>query len=150
MIIWRPLAIVFGALPATWLCFWAVLGMAWGFVLVFEGVASAEIKMVAGGILMLGWGSLGVYGTVSLWAVGLGFDGARWRRGLMAGIIGAFPIVAMMVLSGAFELSGLAALMPTVIAVLWLIDFHGSPEPPIADDELERDLDELRSRGTSW
>ena len=110
----------------------------------------SDIELLAFGFLILGWGSLGVYGTISLWAVGLGFTGARWIQGLLAGIIAAFPIVSFMVLSGDFEVAGLAAMLATAFAVVWLIDFHGRPKPPIDGDELEQDLAELRERGTSW
>ncbi len=150
MIILRPLTIVFGALPATWLCIWAVVGMVFGLSLVVEGASSFDIEMLAGGFLLLGWGYLGLYGTVSLWAVGIGFTGIRWRLGLLLGIIAVSPLFVAGLIFGDLSLSTIPVFLPPIVACLWLIELHGRPEPPYSDKEFEEDLAELSSRGTSW
>ena len=150
MILWRPLTIVFGALPATWLCVWVVVGMVYGLALLVEGVASFDIEMLSGGFIMLGWGYLGIYGTVSLWAVGLGFTGVRWRLGLLLGIVAIFPLFVLSLFEGGLSLSTIPVFLPPVVACLWLIELHGRPDPQYTDDELEEYLAELRQEGTSW
>ncbi len=150
MIIWRPVTIVFGALPATWLCLWVMVGMGYGLVLIVEGVASFDIEMLAGGFIMLWWGSLGIYGTISLWAVGLGFTGTRWRLGLLLGTIAILPLLIAGLFAGALGWSSIPVVLPPIVACFWLMELHSRPNRPDSDVELEEDLAELRSRGTSW
>ncbi len=150
MILWRPLTIVFGALPATWLCIWALVGMAYSAVLLVEGVASLDIEMLAAGFILLWLGYFGLYGTVSLWAVGLGFTGTLWRLGLLMGMIAISPLLVAGFLFGDLGLSTIPVYLPPVVASVWLIELHGRTDPPYTDEELGEDLAELRSRGTSW
>ena len=61
----RYLTILFGALPATYLCSLALIGIIFGFGAALDGETA--------GLLVGGWGLAGIYGTLSLWAVGFGF-----------------------------------------------------------------------------
>ena len=149
MIGWRPLTVVFGALPATVLSFWAALGMAYGVATAFAGLFSADIQVFAFGVLMFSWGGLGLYGTLSLWAVGLGLTHNRWHRGLKGGTIAILPFVLGYALTGAFDLSALTVFPPFVVACVWLVELHGGSDPPGVEEDVETDLDELGSRGTS-
>ena len=70
--------------------------------------------------------------------------------GLVAGLLAAFPLVMFIVLSGDIGLSELLVLGPTILGVAWLVRAHISDDAHDLDNELERDLAELRRRGTSW
>ena len=150
MILWRPLTIVLGALPATWLGIFAAMGVWIGVITVVANVTSGDLMGTAGAVLIVMWSTLGLYGAVALWAVGVGFVNTFSMLGLVAGLLAAFPFVMFIVLTGDMGLSEIAVLLPTVVAGAWLYRMHAGDDAVAIDDELERDLAELRSRGTSW
>ncbi len=150
MIFLRPLTIVFGALPASWLAIFAGMGVYLGGLALIEFVTTGSIGGLLLAIFAASWGALGLYGAISLWAVGLGFAGDLWRQGLKAGIIAASPVLLSLVIFGGFDMSALAAILAIFVAVFWLVELPDQPESPIDGDGIERDLDELRQRGTSW
>ncbi len=150
MTLWRPLTIVFGALPATWLGIFACTGVWLGIVSLIANVASGDLIGTGGSLLIFAWGALGLYGAIALWAVGLGFVNTFSTLGLVAGLLAAFPLVMFMVLTGDMGLSEIAVLLPTVVGSAWLYRIHAGGDEAVIDDELERDLVELRERGTSW
>ncbi len=145
----RVFTIVLGALPATWLAVIAAMGVWYGISLFIANLLSADILGLLGAILMVSWGGLGVYGAISLWAVGLGFTGTFWMEGLMAGIVAIFPLVFVVVLSGGLGLFALLVILPTVVGRAWLYTMHSERELRAGFEEIENDLIELRSRGAS-
>lgn len=150
MIFLRPLTIVFGALPATWLAVFAALGVYLGGLALIESVTTGSFVSLILAIVAASWGVLGLYGALSLWAIGLGFTGDLWLGGLKAGIIAVIPILLSLVFFGGFDVSALAAILATVVAVFWLVELPDRPESSIDDDRAGRDLAELRQKGTSW
>ena len=124
MIWWRILTILFGALPATILAMFAVFLISYSLVHFCIGLMTVDIDWVAGGILGVAWGGLGVYGTISLWAVGSGFVSNASINGLKAGAIAILPLVH----TGFFDFPGyhpwvekLPLLSPLAIACTWLL-----------------------------
>ncbi len=150
MIFRRPLTIVFGALPATWLAIFAGMAVYAGGLALVAWITTGVFHTLLLAILLTCWGVLGLYGTMSLWAVGLGFTGELWRDGLKAGIVAAFPILISVMVFGNFDLSASAALLATAVAIFWLVEFPRWPSSELDDDDLETQLDELKRRGTSW
>lgn len=150
MILRRPLTIVFGALPATWLAFFAGLGVYLGGLALIEAVTTGSFGSLLLAVVAASWGALGLYGAISLWAIGLGFTGDLWRNGLKAGIIAASPILLSLVIFGGLDLSALAAVLAIVVATLWLVELPDESQSSIDDERSRSDLAELRQRGTSW
>ena len=118
MVIWSRIAtIVFGALPATWLCFWAACGMALG--------AAAMLVDAIGGIFLIIWGLAVMYGTVALWGLGLGLARTDRTKRL---IVGAIAILPMTIGVDPLNLEPrdflnpfvFSAILPLVVTVLWL------------------------------
>ncbi len=136
----RTFTIVLGALPATWLGVVAAMGVWYGVSLLIDNLLPADLLGLLGAILILSWGGLGVYGAISLWAVGLGFTGTFWMQGLIAGIIAIFPLVFFVVLSGDLDLSALLVLLPTVVGSAWLCAMHSGRDSSAGYDEIENDL----------
>ena len=150
VIFWRPLTIVFGALPATWLGIFAAMGVWLGVITFIANVTSGDLMGTGGAVLISVWSTLGLYGVIALWAVGLGFVNTFSMLGLVAGLLAAFPFVMFIVLTGDMGLSEITVLLPTIVGSAWLYRMHAGGDAVIMDDELERDLAELRERGTSW
>ena len=150
MIFRRLLTIVFGALPATWLGVFAAMGIWTGALMVIGNLTALDLFGVLGSLVIFVWSLLGLYGAVSLWAVGVGFVNSFSTMGLVAGLIAAFPFVMFIVLTGDLGIGGLSVLFPTIVGCAWLMGLHSSDSNRDVDDELERDLVELRKRGTSW
>ncbi len=119
MIYWRILTIVFGALPATWLSLWAAAGVFWGIIF---AIAGAPI-----GLPTAIWGLAGLYGTVSLWAVGLGFVNRTSIRGLAVGTAAILPLTLAGLLGNSWSIDGfnplyVASVLPPIVACAWLVD----------------------------
>ena len=150
MIFWRPLTIVFGALPATWLGVFAAMGVLAGALMLIANIMSLDFFGALGSLLIFAWSLLGLYGAISLWAVGVGFLNAFWLTGLIAGLLSAFPFVMFIVLTGDMGLPEITVLLPALVASAWLYRTHARGDEVVDDDELERDLVKLRERGTSW
>ena len=150
MILWRLMTIVFGALPATWLSIFAGMGVWLGAITFVANLLSGDLMGVLGSILIVVWSVLGLYGAIALWAVGLGFVNAFSMQGLLAGLLAAFPFVMFILLTGDLDLPALTVLLPTLVGSVWLYKMHSDGEPPPNDSDLDRDLAELRARGTSW
>ena len=150
MIYRRLLTIFFGALPATWLGVFAAMGVWVGGLTLIASVVSGDFSGILGSFLIVVWSVFGLYGAVALWAVGFGFVNAFSMQGLVAGLLAAFPFVMFIVLTGDMDLAAVTVLLPTVVGSVWLYKMHVGANTPAADDELESDLAELRSRGTSW
>ena len=147
---WHLLTIVFGALPATWLGVFAAMGVWLGAATLIANLTSLDFFGTLGSLLIVAWSLLGLYGALSLWAIGVGFLNVFSAMGLVAGLIAAFPFVMFIVLTGDMGLPELSVLFPTAVGCAWLCRMHAGDATVDFDDELERDLAELRSRGTHW
>ena len=113
----RYLTIMIGAGPASYLSLLAGLGVFVGFWAFLEG----EIV----GLALAAWGGAGIYGTLSLWAIGFGFIRPWAVVGLIVGTIALTPLAGMAV--SAFWYSSPEALLetfvytgPIIVAVTWL------------------------------
>ncbi len=148
--IWHILTVVFGALPATWLGVFAAMGVWYGGYALVVSIGSVNLLDILGSLLIVVWSLLGLYGALGLWAVGIGFVNRFWMLGIVAGLIAAFPFIMFMLLTGALGLGEVLVLPPTIVGSAWLYRTHGGDGETEVDDELERDLAELRERGTSW
>ena len=69
--------ILAGAVPATYLCFFAYLVLMFG----FYGVLAGDVM----GFVLILWALAGFHGTLSLWAVGFGFVRGWSVAGLLLG-----------------------------------------------------------------
>lgn len=78
------LVILFGALPATYLSLFAGMAAIFGLTMLFEAPGS--------GLLLLAWGSAGIYGMVSLWFAAFDRINATTVYGLLAGCIAIAPL----------------------------------------------------------
>ncbi len=118
---WRVLTIVFGALPATWLSLWALLGMAFALAAIMSGALSA--------ILFVIWGVAGIRGTITLWSLGFGAMRPDHVRGLVIGVVAILPLIPptvpwMLELSAFAHPFAVPSVLPLLVAVAWLIVFH--------------------------
>ena len=127
--IWRPLTIVFGALPATMLSIFAAIGLMWAVPTALSGAFTGDMEALTLGSLLVLWFSLGIYGTFSLWACGLGFPTTWARLGLVAGTLAISPMVCDGIRYGVeFDIFAILAFGPTLIACGWfLLLFLGVP-----------------------
>lgn len=112
----RVLTVLLGAAPATFLSLTAALGV----VLGLGGMVDGEL----GGLIFVVWGGSGIYGTLSLWAVGLGFVRPWVVVGVIFGTAALMPI-AMMSLQGLgssifYHPETLATIGPIVVAIAWM------------------------------
>ena len=147
---WRLATIVFGALPATWLGAMTAMGLWFGTLMLIANLMSGDVMGALASVAMLLWCGLGLYGAIALWALGLGFVNALWVRGVVAGLLAAFPLVMFFVLSGDIGLPQLAVLMPAAVGGGWLWHAHSGREAPATESELDRDLARLREKGATW
>ena len=114
----RILTLVFGALPATWLCIWAAYGMTLG--------AAAVLSGAIVGVFIILWGLAGMYGTIALWSLGLGFVRPDHTKRLIVGAIALLPVavgIDPLVLQPEDFLNPfvVSAILPLVIALCWLV-----------------------------
>ena len=117
----RVLTILFGALPASWLSFWVL-------IVTLLAAAAVIAERDLSGVIFVIWGLAGLYGTVSLWAVGFGCDDPLCIRGLAVGIAAILPFAPVLdprhlVLNGDINLLAVACLGPLVVAITWLAIF---------------------------
>ncbi len=117
MVYLRLLTIVFGALPATWLCIWAAYAIMLGAAALLGGA-------VAGAVIIV-WGVAGMYGTAGLWGIGLGFVGPGQTKQLIVGVIAILPVaiaVDPLNLEPNDFLNPLivSAILPLIVATIWL------------------------------
>ncbi len=113
----RILTVLVGAGPATYLSLLAALGVYIGVLAVLDGEMS--------GLVLVAWGGAGIYGTLSLWAMGFGFVRAWSVTGLVVGTIALTPFVGMMVSALGYRspeavLEALVYVGPIVVAITWL------------------------------
>ena len=80
------LIVLFGALPATWLCWFAFLGL-WAFL-------PELMKGHFAALLFVAWGIFGFFGAISLWLAAFGKRGTIVCCGLIAGSVAVIPILA--------------------------------------------------------
>lgn len=123
----RWLTILFGALPASFLCFFAAMALSYGLGALF-GRNSYE------GLILTIWGAAGIYGTGALWVVAFRKPGRRVLAGLIVGIAAMVPLVLSVNPLELFFRDRLEFLMilagysPIVVATYWLVDaFFGLP-----------------------
>ncbi len=116
----RVLTVVFGALPASVLSVGALLILQVGVAVMWDGAWS--------GLLVIVWGIAGIYGTISLWAVGFGCDEPGCIAGLAVGVAAISPLVSWvdpdrLLQNGEIDLFAAACLLPFLIGVGWLLAF---------------------------
>ena len=115
-ILGRMLTILVGAAPATYLSLIAGFGVYIGALVVIDGDA--------GGWLLVIWGGSGIFGTLSLWAIGFGYVRPWVVTGLVVGTIALAPLALMAVSSlGSLspdDLEALTVIGPILVAVAWL------------------------------
>ncbi len=116
-ILGRALTIVAGAVPATYLCFFAYLVLMVGFMT----LASGDLV----GLVLVLWALAGFHGTISLWAVGFGVV-RRWSvAGLLLGTLALLPFGGPY-LAGARSTGldgnpdGMMFVSPILVALAWL------------------------------
>lgn len=104
----RALTIIFGALPATFYCYYAFLAFRVG--LSQNGLAQ---------LLLIGFALGGCYGTIALWRVAFGCR--KWLDvvGLVVGVVAMLPIL---ILTWDRQY-GIAAASPVLVATIWLLSF---------------------------
>ena len=118
LVVSRSLTILAGAVPATYVCFFAYLVAMLGFVALMSGYAV--------GLVLILWALAGFYGTLSLWAVGFGFIRGWSVAGLLLGTIALFPIAGPFLtgdtLKGLYQdPDTIVFVSPIVVAVSWLV-----------------------------
>lgn len=150
MRVWRLLTLLCGALPATWLGAYAAVLAGEALRQLADGIVALNFTQAGWGLFCLSWSGLGLYGTISLWAVGIGFHHRFWLIGLASGGLAALPFVLIFVLTGYTGLFEFLVLAPTVVASLWLYASRSRRDRLEPDDEFRRDLAELRLRGSRW
>ncbi len=119
-IVARVLTVFLGAVPASVLSLWALLGILVGALAVVEGV-------VMGAVLVI-WGLAGIYGTVALWAVAFGCDEPSCFWGLAVGIAAILPLAMSvdpdrLLLGGEINLFAVSSLAVLFTGVAWLLAF---------------------------
>ncbi len=116
IILGRALTILVGAMPATYLSLTAVLGVIIGVMALADGETGASFLVL--------WGGAGIYGTLSLWAVGLGSLRLWVVVGLAIGTAAILPLASLAVSSIGFlspdDLWALIVIGPLVVAIAWL------------------------------
>ena len=130
--------IVFGALPATCLAVpaWIVFGVGVDLLL------SGDWSLIPIGLFLTCWCGAGLYGALTLWAIGLGLTHEVLAHGLTAGLLAVTPLVGLYGLfallgGGWFLLASVLAFSPAVIAWRWLGELR---EGPIFADERQTDV----------
>lgn len=116
----KTLTIVFGAIPATMFCWWALIAI----------VAGVSQILSVGGALLVLFGSAGLYGTFSLWLVAFGRETKCVIVGLLVGSVAMVPLLLVPssiipssdLWNGRFLTTVLEA-SPVIVAVAWLIYF---------------------------
>ena len=112
----RILTILVGAAPATYLSLIAGFGVYIGALVVIDGDA--------GGWHLVIWGGSGIFGTLSLWAVGFGHVRPWVIIGLIVGTIALTPLALIAVSSlGSLspdDLEALTVIGPILVAISWL------------------------------
>ena len=112
------LLVLLGCIPATILCYFALPLAISG---VFGFVSGHGWLSLAVGI----WGAAGVLGTLSLWAISLGFPTPLRYVGLIVGIAANLPILAMFPRSYAslwFSGDWIVLFAPSIVAVYLLAE----------------------------
>ena len=123
---WHHLTIVFGALPATVLSMVAIFGVLMGLIALIGGILAAEVGSLILGAVMMLWGSLGICGTLALWAVGINeYPDKKVKAGLALGSIALLPVPAALgidlsALSGIELVLFVLMMLPLPIAIGWL------------------------------
>ena len=79
------LTILFGAIPATYLSWWALLGVYIGVIGVVNGT------FLSGAVFII-WGAAGLYGTLSLWLIAFNRPSNFVVMGLFLGSVAILPI----------------------------------------------------------
>ncbi len=115
-ILGRALTILVGAMPATYLSLTAAIGVVIGFIALAHGESGAFLLII--------WGGGGIYGTLSLWAAGLGSLRPWVVVGLSVGTAAILPL-ALMAVSGLIflipdDLWAVTLFGPLVVAITWL------------------------------
>ncbi len=116
----KTLTIMFGAIPATMFCWWALIAI----------VAGVTQILSIGGALLVLFGSAGLYGTFSLWLVAFGRESKSVIAGLLVGSVAMVPLLlipssiipASELWNGRLLTTVLEA-SPVIVAVAWLIYF---------------------------
>ncbi|MDJ0910129.1 MAG: hypothetical protein QNI99_13110 [Woeseiaceae bacterium] len=147
IILGRALTILIGAMPATYLSLTAVFGVIIGVMALADGETGASLLVL--------WGSAGIYGTLSLWAAGLGSLRLWVVVGLAAGSAAILPLTSMAFSSLGFlsfsDLWTLILIGPLVVAIAWLgvATFRAIWRPHAPMVSLLDHLREVRA-GSKW
>lgn len=113
----RIATVLFGAVPATYLCLWAYVFMMLGFLTLLSG------RIV--GVYFVASGLAGFYGTLSLWGIAFGVV-RRWSvLGLVVGTLAVLPFAVPVLSYWMFGtlvagFHGLLFIGPLLVAITWL------------------------------
>ena len=115
----RVLTIIFGALPATYMSLWALLG-------VLAGIASLLTLNWVFALATLPLSVAGLFGTAALWAVAFDRRDARVVKGLFAGVAAMLFIIIW--IGAGNVISGIATqplltvfVSPLPVGAFWLV-----------------------------
>lgn len=123
--------VIFGALPATFFCWYAILAIR----------AGASLNS-PDEYLPFAFGIGGIYGTVALWRVSFGCKTRFDKAGLFVGFVAMLP----MFLLNRNNLTGAAAASPMIVALVWLLVNNAGRK---SDDYLATNPRRLFRRGRS-